>query len=281
MNRQPFVVLRLLRSQIISCGKIFLPLASASFAHASALAQDADEMPANPAPAITFRVLRQRVVESGDQSVILNRVAPPVLPLESAAPVSAAQKVAAAENADSEPPAKKSVLLFLSATVYDHKVTEIGLIGGPGRGGIFSNIDFNLLEGIGSIETDDAVYSLMLAVTNQSAEDALARNRQLAGQGAQMAWDRIPNREEFSATRSECIVVEDADHKAPTGEELAALNALHGFFDANKQRIAEAKAQREAARAEAQRQLEEHPPAPQDIVIHYWKNNPAPAPSGQ
>ena len=93
MNRKPLIVLLLLRSQIISCGKIFLPLAAVHLANASVLAQDANVMPANPAPAITFRVLRQRIVESGDQSVILNRVALPVLPHELATPVPARRKL--------------------------------------------------------------------------------------------------------------------------------------------------------------------------------------------
>ena len=280
MNRKPLVVLRLLRSQIISFGKILFLLITVQLVYVSALAQDADAPPPKPAPAIAFRVIRQRVVESDGQSVVLNRVAPPLLPQEPAAPAPTTQEADAAKQAVPEPPAKKSVILFLSATVYDHKITAIGFMGGSSKAGIFSNIDFNLLAGVGNIETGGAIYSLMLAVNNQSADDAATHNRQLAGQGTQMAWNRIPNREEFSAKHSECIVVEDATHQAPTGDELAALNVLHVFFDANKPRIAEAKAERETARADAQRQLEEHPPAPQDIVIHYWKNHPAPIPPG-
>ena len=60
---------------------------------------------------------------------------------------------------------------------------------------------------------------------------------------------------------------------------LKTLDALHVYFDANKQRLAKSAIQREAARAEEQRGLQEHPPAPQDVVIHYWKNNPAPMPA--
>ena len=275
MNRKLLVVSRL---QAMSNGKIFLPLVVIHFAYVSALADDATQASENPPPAIVFRLLRQRTVETDGQAVVLNRVAPPVLPQEPIA-LPSKQEISASENAILEQPAKKSSLLFLSATVYDHKVTAIGLLGGSGRAGIFSNIDFNLLEGVGSIETDDTLYTLMLALSNQTADDALAHNHELAGQGASMAWDRIPSSEEFSTTRSECIVAEDAAHQAPTGEELAALNALHVFFDANRQQIAKAKLQRETARADAQRQLAEHPPAPPDIVIHYWKNDPAPMPS--
>lgn len=154
-------------------------------------------------------------------------------------------------------------------------MTEIRLFGGQNKGAIFSNIDFNFLEGFGSFETDDAVYSLMLATSNETADAAAERNRQLSEQGAEMAWQRIPQPEEFSQSRSECIVVQDATHGVPTAEELAALNALHVFFDANKQRLAEGYVEREATRAEEARRVQEHPPAPPDIVIHYWKNDPA------
>lgn len=276
MNRQSLVALRLLWSQIIAVGKLLPVIAAAALAEVSAPAAAPDGTTENSPPPISYHILRQRIIEDDQQNVVMNRVAPPTLPPEPVAPASIAT-----ENATAEAPAKKSVLLFLSATVYDHKITALGIMGASGKAGIFSNIDFNLLEGVGHIETSDAVYSLMLAVTNQSADEAAAHNQQLADEGRPTAWNRIPNLAEFSATHSECLVVEDATHSAPTDDELAGLNALHAFFDANKQSIAEKKAQREAAQAEAQRQLEEHPPSPQDIVVHYWKKSPAPVQSGQ
>ena len=229
--------------------------------------------PASPSepPPIQFQVVQRLEIDLGNRSLILNRVAPPALPPKPAAPT---PQAIAADALEAAHPAKKTAMLFLSATVYDRKVTEISFFGAPGKAGIFSNIDYNLLDGFGTFETGDTIYSLMLAVSNQSAEDAAARNRQLAAQEAEMAWARIPQPGEFSASRSECIVVEDAAHQAPTGEELAALNALHVFFDANKQRLADGYAQREANRAEEARLAQEHPPTLPDIVIHYWKNEP-------
>lgn len=150
-------------------------------------------------------------------------------------------------------------------------------MGGQGKAAIFSNIDFNLFEGLGQMETDDTIYALMLAVSNQTAEDAAARNRQLAEQGVPMAWRRIPLPGEFSPSRSECIVVEDTAHPTPTGEELAALNALHVFFEANKPQLARNYAQREAAKAEQLRQSKQHPSVPPDVIVNYWrKPNEAP-----
>ena len=216
-------------------------------------------------PPIRFQVIQRRTIDLEDRSLILNRVAPPVLPSKPTAP--AVQNAAPAE----EPPDKKAVILFLSATVYDRKVTEISFVGGQGKAAIFSNVDFNLFEGLGQVETDDTSYSLMLAVSNQTAEDAAARNRQLAEQGALMARQRIPPPGEFSPARSECIVVEDTAHPAPTGEELAALEALHVFFDANKPQLARKYAERAAAEAERLREAKAHPAVPPDVIVNYWR----------
>jgi len=59
---------------------------------------------------------------------------------------------------------KKSVLLFLSATVYDRNVTEVRGFGTQGEYRIFSNIDFNLLAGLGGFETPDTSYSLLMGL---------------------------------------------------------------------------------------------------------------------
>lgn len=243
----------------------------------TAAASGQQEVPAEkPAPApINFQVLRQWRVGAGDRAIILNRVAPPVLPPASPSPAPpTAEEVAAAEAFESRQPVKKHAMLFFFATVYDRKVTEVRWFGAQGECRIFSNIDFNLLAGTGGFETDETVYSLMLALDNQTAAEAATARRAAKAGGKQ-----IPQPEEFSATRAEYIVAEDAARKPPTAEDLTVLNALHVYFDTNKQRLAENSVQRTKANAERQRELSEHPPAPQDTVIHYWKNTPAPSPA--
>ena len=217
--------------------------------------------PKAPSTADNLRILSSRKVDLGDRSIQLNRVAPPVLP-----PPPPPAKVAAAANAAeaSQPPEKKHEVLFLSTTVYDRKVTEVrGFADGrPFR--VFSNIDFNLFAGAGELETPDTIYLLMLAIENEpSAEPGR----------------RIPAAKDFSGTRSEYAVIEEDADAVPAEAMLKTLDALHVYFDANKQRLAKGAIQREAARAAEQRRLQEHPPAPQDVVIHYWKNNPAPMPA--
>lgn len=100
-------------------------------AAASAAASDGARTPSGTgdvqaAPAILFQVLRQWRVNAGDHTVILNRVVPPVLPPAPSPPAPPpAAEIAAAEAFEAWQPVKKSVILFLSATVYDRQVTEV------------------------------------------------------------------------------------------------------------------------------------------------------------
>ena len=80
----------------------------------------------------------------------------------------------------------------------------------------------------------------------------------------------------FNPTRSEYVIVEDKAHRPPPVEDLTALDALHVYFDANKQTLIEEQTKREVANAELQRWLKEHPPIPKDTVVNYWKNDVAP-----
>ena len=142
------------------------------------VAQEEEKLPAEAPPAIQFQVLKTRRIPLGDHSIYLNAVVPPILPV--APPASrtpSAAEVAEAEVAEAREPRKKFDVLFLSATVYDRRVTEIRWQGETGEHRFFSNIDFNLLIGVGGLETSDTIYTLMLALGNEpSAEsDGLAQ----------------------------------------------------------------------------------------------------------
>ena len=256
------------------------PFHLASFAVVSIMASPCPSVVAqtdnamNPErPAIKFQVLQSRKIDLGNHSLIINRVVPPVLPElpPAPAPRSAEQIAAARAAAALRRPAKKRVNLFLSATVYDRKVTEIRWSGGSHEHRVFSNIDFNLFGGACDLETADTIYSLMLAVGNETAEQVERFNRHAAEHGLPTRLRKqIPSLETFSQTRSEYVVAEDETHATPSGEELKALDALHVFYDANRQQLADEYAKREAARIAREQWLKEHPPKPKDTVINYW-----------
>lgn len=209
---------------------------------------------------ISFQVLNTRKIDLGDRSLILNRVAPAVLPPLPPSPPT--REPTATELAEEKRRAdKKQELLFLSLTVYDHRVTEIRRFDGENRSyRVFSNIDFNHFAGLGHVETEDTVYTLMLGIGNETIAAATD------------GWTKqVPRPETFSSTRSEYLLVEDQAPAALRAEDAAALDALHLYYDANKPRLSEEYVKREAARAERERWLKEHPPAPQDSVINYWR----------
>lgn len=247
-----------------------------------ALHAQTGDTPANPNPEpIRFHVLESRKIRQGGRSIIMNRVAPPVLPAPRAAilPMPVAPLTDAQKQALAIREAKKSVVLFLSVTVYDRQVSELRWLDGPGAIRIFSNIDFNHFAGVGGFKTADASYTLMLGLGNESREQVDARRREAAQRGIPAAAQRqIPARSEFSPTRSEYMVEEDPAHPL-SDEATAALDALHVYYDANKQRLTTEYAEREAANAARLQQLKDNPPKPKDTIINYWrKPNELPQP---
>lgn len=110
-----------------------------------------------------------------------------------------------------------------------------------------------------------------MVVGNQTTEQIEEFNRYGVEQGGpKRIRKEIPLPESFSKTRSEYVVAEDETHPAPGAEDLNALDALHVYYDANRQRLAEEYAKREAENAARAQWLKEHPPIPKDTIINYW-----------
>src|SRR5437867_1680045 len=128
---------------------------------------------------------------------------------------------------------------------------------------------------MGGFETADASYTLLMAVGNETRAERIQDIRSLSKEGLKtgVQLDVQPPRTAFNPTRSEYMVVEDKANALLGVDYLAALDALHIYFDANRQTLIEEHVKREAANAELQRQLKEHPPKPKDTVINYWKND--------
>lgn len=225
-------------------------------------------------PPINFRVLQGRRIDVGDHAIFLNRVAPPVLPQSpTPAPARAAGETAADDYAEPQMPRKKSEILFLSATVHDHKFTEIRGTGSGHEWRVFSNIDFNLFGGAASFASDDASYSLLLALRNEIAgakglsKLAEPDTEKSLSERKLIPLDKIS---QLSPTQAQYLIVGDQSGSVPETKDLAALAALHTYYDANRARIADEYARREAARAAQEQWLKEHPQKPKDTVINYW-----------
>jgi hypothetical protein len=210
-------------------------------------------------------------VNLGNRSIFYNRVAPPPpLPPKTPAPLPEAKVLTPQEAAAVEARARKKFeALFLSATVYDRRVTELRWWFDNREYRAWSNVDFNYLAGAGEIETEDSVYWLIMGLGNDTAESVAAANERAATQG--WNWHKeLPSPVRFNPARAEYFLATENKAPEPSAEALAAIDALHRYYDANRARLTEDYEKREAARIAQEQWLKEHPPVPKDTMINFW-----------
>jgi hypothetical protein len=210
------------------------------------------------APATSFRILDQREVRVGGRTITYNRVAPPVFPSPSPSPTPQPTTPAGKRIKKTEPQAaKKTVMLSISATVFDRQITLVRWSDKSGSHRAFSNVDFNYFSGPPVIETADTSYFLMMGLGNQTREQAAAKNIPL------------PALSYFSSTGAQYAVIQDGSNP-PMEESLKQIDDLHVYFNANKQWMIDEYNKRQQADAKRQQWLKEHPPVPKDTVINFW-----------
>lgn len=252
------------------------PVAVSFFVLSGALvsAQDAVEAAKQERPAIQFHVLQGWRADLGDRSIYLNRVAPPVL---QTAPVKIQQSNP--QTSETIPTrvlvaGKKSEVLFLSATVFDHHISEISWTDGARQWTAFSNVDFNLFGGSATFEIADTVYSLLLVVTNETTgANGLNQLGAPATEKPLSVRKQVPSLEKLSPTQAQYLIAGDESGTVPQAKDLAAMDALHVYFDANRQRLTEEFAKREAEKIAQEQRPKEPPPKPADTIVNFWPGN--------
>lgn len=203
------------------------------------------------------KVLHAIEVERNDRTIRYERVVPPVLPKASA---KKSQEIAGENFPASDDDAKRHEVLMVFATVQPDGVTELRWNASGQTFLVWSNINFNDLTALNEIKTPDAVYLFIFAIQNfvntEKTDDLDVRTAQR------------PTRSSFSATRSEYVVA-NTGITSPPVEAMAPLDALHSFFDANRERIREAVARIEAERI-ARLQAPTTPTVHKKTVIRFW-----------
>lgn len=231
-----------------------------------------EEIPAatESKPVLNLKVLDSVEVRHPDRSVFYQRVAPPTAPpRRTPAPVPVAQPLSLEETAAQEARASKQFeVLMIFATVYDRRVTELRWSVGEHQYRAWSSIDFNDFAGTTEIETSDTVYLLILGLGNDTAEAVEAANKDAAARGLR-GRKELPVVERFHSKRSGYLLA-DAEREEPPPEALAPLDALHIYYDANRERLHEEAGRRTAERLANEQALKEHPPKPKDTVIRFW-----------
>ncbi len=242
----------------------------------------------------TYRILEQRVVQHEGYKITYNRITPPQM---SKVPATVARPLTTEEQAlaDSRQ-GKAHGTLSIGATVFDHEVTEIhwNSPNGGKRHVAYSNIDFNLVAGLGTFASADTVYSSFLAVGNatrkaqgeerdtgslpvqsQPVRQAVPPVQSQSPQAGSLS--HVPALSEFPSDLSVYLVPADDTFTEADNETLAALDALHAYYDANRVKLQQDYTEREQKRTAQQQWTKEHPPEPKDEVMFIWKKEPAPA----
>lgn len=248
---------------------------------AKAQSEQPTPTPPDPLAGIPVQVLDQQQVEIGTHIITFNRIAPPVFPAPAPTPAPAPQAQAqtqaapVAKSAARSPKARTSArsaqtsdagdgdqekpykMLMVSATVYDHQFSELRWYGGnTPELRVYANIDFTLFAGVTEIETADAVYMLIFGLGTDTAASIT------------QAGHPPPDLSQFPANHAGYQIIQGNATDYP--EDMAALNALCAYYDANKTQMLADYQQREAANAAHQQWLKDHPPVQPDTVINYW-----------
>ena len=160
------------------------------------------------------------------------------------------------------------------------------LVGSTEHYAAVMNLDFNYLAGRGEIETEDSVYYLIMGLGNETRESVAEWNRfapewerLAAAEGLADPWETkaVPDLAKFPAGRSTYLL----SGEAPADDSLAALDALHRYFDTHRLRLIADYAKRAEERTARELWLKEHPAVPQDTVINFWPKKSQNYPTGQ
>ena len=213
--------------------------------------------------AAKFRILDQQEFVLGSRSIIYNRVAPP--PPKTALPPAASLRNSASPSAVSgksaDPEQKDVQTISPLVTVYDGRFSEMNWRDEHGLLRIISNIDMNHFGASGTFATPGTVFSYFMILSNGSLAD-------LAGTWVGRARSELADLVTNPQAPARYLILEGQPSEHPAA--VAALEAMHSFYNSHRVRLIRDYQVREAAERERQHQLREHPPIPKDTVINYW-----------
>ena len=230
--------------------------------------------PANSgSSALNFHIIESQTYIFGDQVTILNRVVPPVFlkpsptPTPTPTPPLTAEQLRAIQAWE----AKAHKWIMLEATVYDHQLTDVRWYD-AGHQSIraFSNIDFSYLNGIANIETADTIYEYWIMIIDNETTASLQGDPASIALLAN-ARNRLPKLSASPGVKSAYFVAERTVSTTSANEGIAALNALHAYYDANHNALIANYLKRTEDDSAQQQYLKNHPPGPPPpVTINYW-----------
>lgn len=222
-----------------------------------------------------LRILDQQVLDFSERSLIYNRVQTPFLkpqppPLPATGPAAPRALTAEEQAMLDKWNAKEDVFMFLSCTIYGDGSTEVRWGRKDGEYVIWSSIDFNYLGGIFQFKAKTTRYNLFLSIDDKTSESSRAWNAEVDARKLSPALKgSVPTLNNVSGVPSVYRII-SAPNTGTNLEVTRAMEALHRYFDANRERLVWEYKEAEAARIAEEKWNREHPPAPKETRINYF-----------
>ncbi len=219
-------------------------------------------------PASQANVLDTVEIDLGDRSIFYNRIEQPILKpqkveAETPQPPPVVQLTAEEEAELRRHESLRFESLFLSVTAYPGKGSVVQWWNENGQQSALSSIDFNHLQHISDFEWNGVYYSTLFFVDSWSpyfTED----------DGTNPTTEPIPPFPQTENGSSTFIAVVISEMTQPSAQEVASLEALHAFYDANRIKLIKQSQEMEAARLGQEQWLEANPPIPKDTFVNYF-----------
>lgn len=209
-------------------------------------------------------------IDLGDRSIFLNRIEPPVLKpskvdLNEPEALASPTPLTPEEQAEAVRWEQMNYETFYpSATAYEGKGSEVFVWTQDGGVRVLSSIDFRYFQPIHGFEGDGVYYStfFMLDLWAQVAiEEAKQEDPTLV-----VEYPVFP-KEVDGISRFEVVSGSEGEENA---KAIAALEALHVYFDENRAKVIKDYEEAEAARLAHEKWLNNNPAVPQNTVINYF-----------
>ncbi len=161
---------------------------------------------------------------------------------------------------------RKTEIVYVSATVYDHQRTFVRWWPNGNHGQemcAWSNLDFNLLSGFAEFTWQGRKFALLMGLGN---ENSTTRRRSVSKSGQIYTPPDIPE----IPLDGPGFVVTKGDATEPGA--LDFLTSLHDLYRVEGTRLQDAYVGREKARIEHEAYLRANPPQPEDLTT--WISEP-------
>lgn len=174
--------------------------------------------------------------------------------------------------------AKRYVCFFLSCTIYDGQFTVVEWREDGQWVCFLSTINFHYLRSLSGFETADSYYSLFMMPGDCSWEEFGEWGQFQVGSRfgfRSPPWPFALLRRQEQTGKS---VWQLLSAEPTSGEMMRAIEDLHWYFDAHRERLIRYYEENEAARLAQVKWLKEHSPPPMNTVIEFFPIRSSQAP---